>query len=75
MKMKKLEWPHNGQPSSRHVWKETWTHPTQAGNYSSRCLRCGRGFNSFADTRGPVYCYPTKEWMRDNPSDDGREGP
>ena len=66
-------WPHNGQPSRRHVMKETWTHPTN-GNYASKCQRCGRSFNAFADTRAPVYCYPTGEWLAANPSDDGKTG-
>jgi hypothetical protein len=66
------EWPHNGQPSSRHVWRETGTYSN--GNHSSRCDRCGRGFNAFADTRGPVYCYPSKEWLASHPGDDGMLG-
>ena len=68
------EWPWNNRPSSRHVWQETWTSTMQAGNHSSRCARCGAGFNAFADTRGPVYCYPTKEWMAAHPEDDGMLG-
>lgn len=66
------EWPHNGQPSKRHVWKETKTFSN--GNHSSHCERCGRHFNAFADTRGSVYCYPTVEWMANHPSDDGMLG-
>lgn len=66
-------WPHNNAPSARHVWKETWTHPTN-GNYSARCARCGRSYNAFADTRGPVYCVPTPAWLVEHPEDDGRAG-
>lgn len=64
------EWPHNGQPSSRHVWKELGL--TKEGNgYRSMCLRCECRFHSVADTRGPIYCYPSKEWLAAHPDDNG----
>jgi len=53
------DWPHNGRPSSRHVWK---------------CLRCGATFNSTVDACGPIYCVPGKEWMIAHPDDDGMLG-
>ena len=39
------KWPHNGQPSSRHVWKETWTGLDTGSGHASVCLRCDRRFN------------------------------
>ncbi len=66
-------WPHNGQPSKRHVWKELGL--SKVGNgYCAICLRCGRFFNSVADTRGPVYCYAKPEWIAANPADNPKLG-
>ena len=74
---KPLEWPHNNQPSSRHVWgpgrykgaTQNWS------GYSATCERCGRIFNERADTTAPIYCYPKAEWMAAHPLDDGKQGP
>ncbi len=72
-KSKMREWPHNGQPSKRHVWKELGL--TKIGNgYRATCLRCGCSFHSVADTRGPVYCFAKTEWLADHPDDDRRLG-
>jgi hypothetical protein len=68
-------WPWNGQPSSRHVWREVRTEAGTGAGYTSRCERCGRSFVARADTRAPIYCYPTKEWLAAHPEDDAREGP
>ena len=73
-KAKLREWPHNGQPSPRHVWKEFRTESHTGGGHSARCERCASYFNSRADTRGPVYCYPTAEWMAAHPDDNGWAG-
>ncbi len=64
------KWPHNGRPSSRHEWKEQGF--TKQGNgYISHCQRCGCRFHSVADTRAPIYCYPSREWMAVHPDDNG----
>ncbi len=66
------EWPWNGQPSKRHVWKVLrWSQLTGS---VERCERCDRTFVEKADTRGPVYCYPTPEWLKTHPGDDGKTG-
>lgn len=65
-------WPWNNCPSKRHVWKESST-----GKYcghTAKCARCDSVFIELADTRGPVYCYPTPAWMAANPTDDGKLG-
>ena len=67
------EWPHNQQPSKRHVWKYLRGIGTYTGAVE-RCQRCERTFVENADTRGPVYCYPTAEWMAAHPEDDGKQG-
>ena len=70
------EWPWNNQPSKRHVWgKHTFKNPTTNwSGYAATCERCGRHFNERADTRAPVYCYPTAEWLAAHPNDDGKTG-
>jgi len=66
------EWPWNNQPSKRHVWRlKSFTERCGA---IETCDRCGRTFIEKADTRGPVYCYPTPEWLVANPGDDRKEG-
>lgn len=67
------QWPNNGQPSKRHVWK--FIRMSDSAGAVEHCQRCGRHFIEKADTRGPVYCYPTPEWLRDHPEDDGKQGP
>jgi hypothetical protein len=79
MAMSKTElskWPWNNQPSARHVWGPgTYKNPTANwSGYASTCLRCGRHFNERADTRAPVYCYATEEWLVAHPDDGGKEG-
>lgn len=76
-------WPHNGRPSSRHVWRELpqTILPGDPGAYGAHdthreeCLRCGRRFNAILENSGPIYCFPTKEWLEAHPDDDGKEGP
>lgn len=79
MAMSKAElrqWPNNDQPSNRHVWQETncGAHASGGNWHSASCKRCGCSFNSRADTRGPVYCYPSQAWLAAHPSDDGALG-
>lgn len=66
------EWPHNQQPSKRHVWK--FIKITERAGAVEHCQRCGSHFIEKADTRGPVYCYPTPLWLKQHPTDDGKEG-
>ena len=66
------KWPWNNQPSKRHVWKHVSM--DKDGWQTEKCARCGRTFVARADTRGPVYCYATPQWLLDNPNDDGAEG-
>lgn len=66
-------WPHNGQPSALHEWKSVGM-GTGVGGYTAKCDRCARTFIERADTRGPVYCYPTPQWTADHPADDGALG-
>lgn len=68
------KWPDNGQPSSRHVWRVTWNGLDTGSGHAERCDRCGRGFNSRVDARGPIYCFPSREWMASNPQDNGMLG-
>lgn len=72
--MKTTGWPHNGQPSNRHKWRVVHQDTHGQGAFTEKCDRCGRSFNTRADTRGPVYCYPTAEWGAANPADDGALG-
>ena len=61
------EWPWNGRPSKRHVWKAA----SQDVDY---CLRCGTRFHRIADAGGAIYCFATPEWRAAHPEDDGKEG-
>jgi hypothetical protein len=67
-------WPHNNQPSALHMWKEIRTGAATGSGHVAKCARCDRTFIERADTRGPVYCYPTPAWMAANPGDDGALG-
>lgn len=71
-KAKLREWPWNNQPSKRHVWKFVSISKTVGA--IDKCQRCGRTFIEKADTRGPVYCYATPQWLAANPNDDGKQG-
>jgi hypothetical protein len=71
-KAKLREWPWNNQPSKRHVWK--LVRMSERTGAVEHCQRCGAHFVERADTRGPVYCYATAEWMAGHPEDDGKEG-
>lgn len=61
--VKKLEWPHNNRPSSRHVWKVK----SQGVDV---CLRCNSSFIHQCGGTGPVYCFPSAEWLAEHPDDD-----
>ncbi len=63
-KAKMREWPWNGRPSSRHVWKVA----SQNVDY---CERCGTRFHRIADgPSGAIYCSPTPQWIAAHPDDD-----
>ncbi len=66
------EWPWNNMPSNRHVWKMIGQ--SQLTGHSAKCERCGRVFIEKADTRGPVYCYATSQWLALHPDDDNAQG-
>lgn len=66
------DWPHNQQPSSLHKWKTVSS--GGIGGHTAKCERCARTFIERADTRGPVYCYPTQEWLAAHPADDSALG-
>lgn len=66
-------WPWNNMPSKRHVWK--YHGRSELAGAVEHCERCGSHFLEKADTRGPVYCYPTPEWLKTHPADDGLTGP
>lgn len=35
------------------------------------CQRCGNHYNRLTDGwHGAIYCNPTPQWLRDNPTDD-----
>jgi hypothetical protein len=61
------QWPWNNMPSKRHVW-------TVAHQNVDHCDRCGANFHRVIDARGPVYCYPTPQWLVGHPQDDGKQG-
>lgn len=61
------EWPFNGMPSKRHVWRV-------AHQNVDVCDRCGARFYRVADARGAIYCYPKPEWLANHPNDDLKEG-
>lgn len=64
------QWPHNGRPSPRHVWYV-------ASQNVDACHRCGTRFTRWGvntNTSAPIYCVPTREWLRDHPDDDRKEG-
>lgn len=67
-------WPHNGQPSALHQWKEIRTGSATGSGHTARCSRCGACFIERADTRGPVYCFPTPAWLAEHAADDGALG-
>jgi hypothetical protein len=66
------EWPWNNQPSKLHVWK--LVSQDGIGGHTARCERCARTFIERADTRGPVYCFATPEWLAAHPDDAGKVG-
>jgi hypothetical protein len=66
------EWPWNNQPSKRHVWK--FLRMSDLTGAVEQCTRCGRSFIEKADTRGPVYCNPTAQWLVEHPDDYGAQG-
>jgi len=66
------EWPWNNQPSKRHVW--TFLRSSERTGAIEHCARCQSHFIEKADTRGPVYCYPTPEYLKAHPEDDGKLG-
>lgn len=63
----RTQWPWNGRPSSRHVWKV-------ASQNVDFCERCGTRFHRIADASGAIYCAPTPEWLASHPDDDRKEG-
>ena len=71
-KAKLRSWPWNNQPSALHVWK--FISMSERAGAIEHCQRCGRHFVEKADTRGPVYCVPTPQWLQENPSDDSAQG-
>ena len=68
------QWPWNNQPSARHVWRTLRTGLETGSGHTAKCERCDRVFIERVDTRGPVYCYATPQWLSDHPADDGKEG-
>jgi hypothetical protein len=71
-KSKAIGWPWNNRPSKRHVW--TLKRMSGRTGAVEHCARCGSVFIERADTRGPVYCHPSPEWMQNNSADDGKQG-
>lgn len=55
------EWPWNNRPSPKHVW-------TVKGN-NDHCARCKSTYIRAAGGTGPVYCFPSKEWLAEHPGD------
>jgi len=70
-KLDRTKWPWNNRPSSKHVFKVTFQH---AGEFGETCQRCGCHYNTRSGGTAPVYCYPTRQWLADHPSDDGLLG-
>lgn len=68
------QWPHNNQPSPLHQWWEVRTATQTGGGHVAHCERCGSHFIERADTRGPVYCYPSAAWLAAHPADDDALG-
>lgn len=66
------QWPWNNQPSRLHVWKMIGQ--SDRAGHTAKCERCQRTFIEKADTRGPVYCYATPDWLSAHPDDSGAEG-
>lgn len=68
-KMKALlhEWPWNNRPSARHVWY------VKSQNVDA-CKRCGTFFYRPGGGTGAVYCFPTPQWLKEHPEDDGMLG-
>ena len=56
------EWPWNNRPSAKHVWY------VKSQNVDA-CHRCGCHYIRSGGGSGPVYCFPSKEWLADHPGD------
>lgn len=66
-KAQRVNWPWNGRPSARHIWRV-------AGQDVDACARCGTRFLRTHDARGAIYCVPTPAWLQAHPEDDRKEG-
>src|SRR3990167_2304674 len=60
-------------PSPRHQWVYLRGTSALYTGAVERCARCGAHFVEKADTRGPIYCAPTPQWLREHPEDDRKE--
>src|SRR3990167_4623908 len=60
-------------PSPRHQWVNLRGTSALYTGAVERCARCGAHFVEKADTRGPIYCAPTPQWLREHPEDDRKE--
>lgn len=68
--MSKLKgWPWDNSPSTLHQWKEVRTGTRTGSGHIALCARCGAYFIERADTRGPVYCFPSQAWLMAHPGD------
>ena len=60
-------------PSPRHQWVYLRGTSALYTGAVERCARCGAHFVEKADTRGPIYCAPTPQWLSEHPEDDRKE--
>ncbi len=56
------EWPWNNRPSAKHVWY------VKSQGVDS-CHRCGCSYIRRLGGSGPVYCFPTSQWLAEHPDD------
>lgn len=52
-------------PSPRHMWEVK-------SQTCDVCKRCGSTYLHRVGGRAAFYCYPTPEWLKANPQDDGK---